>query len=1093
MNIKRWEARIAPLAAGIGIVLLAVWVRSPSLPYAADWRRASASSESRGTPDADARRRARSIESLREGIAQAERQLRLNASRALMAPSSQGPAFEFLQALSVDQGSAVVLFNDGIPVAWTGKFRTDPRVVADGASVTFSPFYTALNIAAVGGTRRAVATALIHAEAPANQLGRSLDSLIVERDQVQSFAYGRPSDEAAGELVRDSTGAPLLRVDATPVPLETVRFNRVAALQARGSVVLGLALLAFLAVSWTDRRRLGARIFALATTASVIAIVPWNNFSNFARAFDPAYYYLRDGGPLTASAGVLLLVSIVAVLATFALIRARRIDLSRGVATAGSASLIALGALSGLRASAGIAVPPAGVDGLLWLTWEIPLFLIVFSCWLAAWWMGRVARGRSPTVRLATASIVAIASATFAVFAVWQTITRDRLELAERDIAGLQRADGEAANLLRRFGEELAGFDTAGTRADLLKRYAASDLASAELQVSLAAWTGSAERAARLDIAPLVYDSATVSATVRQSLATRLPVIRQSLGVTGRQVILAAPHRSGGATTAVVSPRTRLVARNPFASLLGFPSPGQSNAPYALTLDDVPARTGDPSRHVNWRRIGNEWHGDQWIESSRGPIRAHAEVDLESFPARLVRGSLIVILNVAVAGFLWALGALAEGGFARWVRGRAWRWALSYRGRLTLALFTFFVVPALAFAGWSYQRLRGDDREVRELLVRETLSAAATQSAAAVGNERVGEPLVFLYSRGLLVSSSDPLYEQIAPAGRTLPAPVYESIARGGELTAVWQQTIGTASALWGFRAVTGAMNQPFVLAAPARGDELIIDRRRRDLTMLVLFATAAGGLAALWLSGIAAKALARDLELSRIEVARAERVLAWGEMARQVAHEIKNPLTPIRLGVQHLRRARSDPRVNFDRVLDENVTRILAEIDRLDEIARAFSRYGSAPADLPPPASVDVAAVLRDAVGLERIGVGDVSWTLTGADVSVFAEARNDELREVLLNVFENARLARARHVAIALERGVRTVCVNVADDGSGIARASLPRVFEPHFSTRTTGSGLGLAISRRLLESWGGTIDITSKEGSGTQVIITLQSASA
>jgi nitrogen fixation/metabolism regulation signal transduction histidine kinase len=78
-------------------------------------------------------------------------------------------------------------------------------------------------------------------------------------------------------------------------------------------------------------------------------------------------------------------------------------------------------------------------------------------------------------------------------------------------------------------------------------------------------------------------------------------------------------------------------------------------------------------------------------------------------------------------------------------------------------------------------------------------------------------------------------------------------------------------------------------------------------------------------------------------ELARAQRVLAWGEMARQVAHEIKNPLTPIRLGVQHLRRAR-DARVDFDRVLEQNVNQILTEIDRLDEIARAFSRYGAAP-----------------------------------------------------------------------------------------------------------------------------------------------------
>jgi nitrogen fixation/metabolism regulation signal transduction histidine kinase len=268
-----------------------------------------------------------------------------------------------------------------------------------------------------------------------------------------------------------------------------------------------------------------------------------------------------------------------------------------------------------------------------------------------------------------------------------------------------------------------------------------------------------------------------------------------------------------------------------------------------------------------------------------------------------------------------------------------------------------------------------------------------------------------------------------------------------------------------------------------------VLDRRRRDLTLLVLFATAVGGIAAFWLSGIAARVLARDLELSRIEVARAERVLAWGEMARQIAHEIKNPLTPIRLGVQHLRRAKADPRVDFDKVLEENVARILSEIDRLDKIARTFSRYGTAPGELPPAETVDVAAILHDVIALERMGIGGIDWTLEGVDTPVLAEARKDELRDVLLNVFENARLARARSVHVRVSTRERNVTVEISDDGAGIARAALPRVFEPHFSTRTTGSGLGLAISRRLLESWGGTIDLESDEGKGAHVTITLQ----
>jgi nitrogen fixation/metabolism regulation signal transduction histidine kinase len=229
-------------------------------------------------------------------------------------------------------------------------------------------------------------------------------------------------------------------------------------------------------------------------------------------------------------------------------------------------------------------------------------------------------------------------------------------------------------------------------------------------------------------------------------------------------------------------------------------------------------------------------------------------------------------------------------------------------------------------------------------------------------------------------------------------------------------------------------------------------------------------------------------------DLARAQRVLAWGEMARQVAHEIKNPLTPIRLGVQHLRRARADKRVDFDRVLDHNVNQILTEIDRLDEIARAFSRYGAAPEERRRPTSIDVAAVVREVISLERMGAESaLAWEEQGTDAPVFALALADELKEVLLNVLENARLAQARTVAVSVSLddrdGERMAVITTRDDGHGIPAEVLPRIFEPHFSTRTSGSGLGLAISRQLVEGWGGAIAVTSEAGKGTVVEIRLR----
>jgi signal transduction histidine kinase len=122
------------------------------------------------------------------------------------------------------------------------------------------------------------------------------------------------------------------------------------------------------------------------------------------------------------------------------------------------------------------------------------------------------------------------------------------------------------------------------------------------------------------------------------------------------------------------------------------------------------------------------------------------------------------------------------------------------------------------------------------------------------------------------------------------------------------------------------------------------------------------------------------------------------------------------------------------------------------------------------------------------------VAWRLSGADEARMAVARGDELREVLLNVLENARLAGAREVCVTLWGGLpgdAALHVAVRDDGGGIPPEVLPRVFEPHFSTRTSGSGLGLAVSRRIVEGWGGSITLDSTPGAGTEVRVTLAAA--
>ncbi|HEX2209437.1 MAG TPA: ATP-binding protein [Longimicrobium sp.] len=222
-------------------------------------------------------------------------------------------------------------------------------------------------------------------------------------------------------------------------------------------------------------------------------------------------------------------------------------------------------------------------------------------------------------------------------------------------------------------------------------------------------------------------------------------------------------------------------------------------------------------------------------------------------------------------------------------------------------------------------------------------------------------------------------------------------------------------------------------------------------------------------------------------------RVLAWGEMARQVAHEIKNPLTPIKLAVQHLRRAYADGRDDFGRILDRNVASILQEIDHLGEISRAFARFGAPVEEGAPVEPVDVRRIADDTLALYRGGHDGIEYVLEVAPDLPRVLARPGELKEVLLNVLENARAALDGEgqvrIAAAPAGGGQWLHVDVADTGEGIPPESLPRIFEPQFSTRSSGTGLGLAIVKRLVEAWGGEVTVDSTVGEGTTVHLRLR----
>ncbi|HJQ09926.1 MAG TPA: ATP-binding protein [Gemmatimonadaceae bacterium] len=1077
------------VGAAIPLLLIAIWVRTPTLPRTAGGTAATGGERLSAAGGA--------VRALQRALADASARLESRADAALDAPADAQDAFDFLARRSpAREGESVVVYTDGRAFAWAGRMRIDPDSVMAPVSVTFSPFYTTLNVSRVRGHRRAVASAVLEAFPPADRLTGTLENQLALEQGVTGYDFAPASDVRGGPVVLSTGSTPIVRAVPRLATAEEMRFRRAAMFRARGTIALVILLVAYLVFAWRSRRQLGLRLFAIAVALVVTALVPWNSFSNAARVFDPAFYFSRLGGPLTANAAALFISAALILLAVYAVIRSVPSPRwRRTYAIAGAIVTLGVGLPFASNIVRGIGQPPWGTTPSLWLSWEVPLFIFLFAVLLFAFWLVRIASRAEERMSFRAVLIVATFAAVVSLTALASTTSRQRMRLGEQDVAALGHVDDYALQLTRRFVNSLSGSSRPVSRADLLKTYASSDLAAAEYPATLTSWDNSGRQIAEFSVVPTQADSATVVAAVLEALSTDQPVLRSVLGPTGVQILAAVRDTLGGATSALVMPRTRLLASNPYAALLGMAPPSGGDPPYFVVLTDVsPAVVADTTR-VRWHRTGTELHGDRLVSTSAGTVRAHIEIDLRSPWARGERGVLILLLDLLVAGLFWLLGAAAERGFLRWLRVRAARWIYTYHARLTLALFAFFVLPAIAFAVWSYQRLRSDDLQTREVLVHETLRAVVSGNdyQQLPGAARRFDTPLFLYSNSMLANTSDSLLDVLSPLGRPLPPAVQLRLGTAGEVDAAWEARLGVARMLFGFTTALGSANQHFVLAAPARSDDLVLDRRRRDLAILVLFATAAGALAALWLSGIAARRLAVDLELSRIEVARAERVLAWGEMARQIAHEIKNPLTPIRLGVQHLRRARTDPRVNFDDVLDENVRRILSEIDRLDGIARSFSRYGSAPADLPPAESVDVAAVVKDVVGLEQMGDRKVKWQLRGADRGLWAMARKDEMRDVLLNVFENARLAGARRVEITVREEDRKVTIATVDNGSGIPAAVMPRIFEPHFSTRTTGSGLGLAVSRRLIEAWGGEIAVTSEEGVGTRVLIVLARSEA
>ncbi len=227
-------------------------------------------------------------------------------------------------------------------------------------------------------------------------------------------------------------------------------------------------------------------------------------------------------------------------------------------------------------------------------------------------------------------------------------------------------------------------------------------------------------------------------------------------------------------------------------------------------------------------------------------------------------------------------------------------------------------------------------------------------------------------------------------------------------------------------------------------------------------------------------------LSEARHKLKLAERHTAWREMARMLAHEIKNPLTPIQLSTQRLREKHLQKSQDLPEVIDKTTKIISQEVDNFVRLVDKFSEFAHFPS--PSLELVSINSIVHDSVALYA-NLPDVKFEESYDDIpSIMADP--GQIKQALSNIIKNATESRDGKCVIKVTtKALPTeVEIFVADNGKGLSQEDLERLFHPYFTTKEQGSGLGLVITERIITEHSGEISVDSKEGSGTTVSIKL-----
>lgn len=469
-----------------------------------------------------------------------------------------------------------------------------------------------------------------------------------------------------------------------------------------------------------------------------------------------------------------------------------------------------------------------------------------------------------------------------------------------------------------------------------------------------------------------------------------------------------------------------------------------------------------------------------------------------------------------------------------------------FRDRLIdgLTLATILLLTVLIFAT-QYAVGAQNERNVERELV-STLSGVAEslkERGVFAENAQIADllseittplsvDLILYRGHRVEVSTTPQIFQQFLMPS-SLPFPVYDFLFNRERIHYVSTSSIGTNELLIGYRSIpdsdghpVGAVAIPTFIQSPIYYEQLLETTSYLFVVYLFIFAMFIMG--SVFLSNQLTKPLtliqsglskisrgdmktkvavtSRDeigslanayntmvqrLDHAQKELMKAERESAWKEMAQQVAHEIKNPLTPMKLNLQHLQRqleANPEKADALRPLIEKTAANIIEQIESLNKIASDFSKFAKPIEE--PKEPVQLNELLNSITQLYEHEV-NASVELQTPKKSVTVFAVEDELRRVFINLIKNAIEAAEEasvHINITLKKLREHAMIQIKDNGAGIADENREKIFLPKFSTKSSGTGLGLAIAKKIIEEHGGDIWFESKKGQGTSFYIRL-----